>query len=120
MHRQILTTLGLSLSILVACDGSNTRSAAAPVGRITPADPALAEIYHRSCRSCHGVQGSGAPLTGDVAAWQPRLELGMDTMVQRVIEGSGGMPPLGMCFDCDEAQFSALIEFMASPANGDG
>lgn len=124
--RGILTILHLSLLLsLVACgergaSGAATQQSAMPASAIIPADPALAEIYQRSCRTCHGVKGSAAPLTGDVASWQPRLDQGMELMVQRVIEGYGGMPPLGMCFDCDEGQFQALIEFMASPASPEG
>jgi cytochrome c5 len=63
------------------------------------------------------VAGTGAPLTGNSADWQDRLDQGMDILVQRVIEGYGGMPPLGMCFDCDEEQFTALVTFMVQPAN---
>jgi cytochrome c5 len=32
-----------------------------------------------------------------------------------VINGFGGMPPLGMCMDCSAEEFEALIVFMASP-----
>jgi cytochrome c5 len=60
------------------------------------------------------LSSSGAPLTGDTAAWQPRMQQGMDTLLQHVVEGFGGMPPLGLCFECDEQQFEALIEFMAN------
>ena len=81
---------------------------------ITPADPALAAIYDRSCRSCHTVAATGAPLTGDVAAWGPRMDKGADVLLQNVINGFGGMPPLGLCMDCNQEQFDALIEFMAT------
>jgi len=29
--------------------------------------------------------------------------------------GPGAMPPTGLCADCGDADFAALIEFMASP-----
>ncbi|GMG87347.1 c-type cytochrome [Biformimicrobium ophioploci] len=93
--------------------GSTTEFDQATSQVLQPADPALAEIYSRSCRSCHTVAATGAPLTGDVAGWSPRLEKGMDTLVNNVVNGSGGMPPFGMCMDCDLDQFEALIEFMA-------
>jgi len=77
-------------------------------------DPAIAAIYDRSCRSCHTIAATGAPLTGDRAAWAPRLDKGMPTLVDNVINGFGGMPPLGLCMDCDADQFEALILFMAA------
>lgn len=80
---------------------------------LAPADANLASIYDRSCRSCHTIGATGAPLTGDTAAWDTRMEKGMDTLVDNVVNGFGGMPPLGLCMDCDAAQFEALIHFMA-------
>ena len=39
---------------------------------------------------------------------------GMDVLVDNVVNGFGGMPPFGLCMDCDAAQFDALIRFMAT------
>jgi cytochrome c5 len=86
-----------------------------PVADRLPGDAALAEIYQRSCKNCHAVSGSQAPITGE-AAWQSRMAKGMDTLLDNTINGYNGMPPLGMCFDCDEQQFRDLINFMAAPA----
>ena len=114
------STIGL-LSIccfaLIACskqDATPVSISAAEAAKLLPSDIELAGIYQRSCQSCHTVAGSGAPLTGDVVAWQPRMEQGMKTVLQHVIEGYRGMPPLGMCFECDEQQFQQLTQFMAS------
>jgi len=80
---------------------------------LLPADPVLAEIYSRSCVSCHAASASAAPLTGDHQSWQPRMAKGMDSLLDSVINGFGGMPPLGLCMDCDTEQFESLIVFMA-------
>ena len=72
-------------------------------------------LYNRSCISCHASGAAGAPKTGDVAAWQARLEKGMDALVVSADKGFGGMMPKGMCFDCTPEQFRALIEYMAAP-----
>ena len=40
----------------------------------------------------------------------------MNVLLDNVINGYGGMPPFGLCMDCDAAQFEALIRFMAEPA----
>lgn len=80
-----------------------------------PQDTDLALIYNRSCRSCHTVAATGSPLTGDTAAWVPRMDKGMTVLLDNVVNGYGGMPPLGLCMDCDADQFEALIHFMAAP-----
>jgi cytochrome c5 len=95
--------------------GSGSQAALEAASRsLSPADTALAETYNRSCRSCHTIAATGAPLTGDRAAWSQRLDKGMNTLVDNVINGFGGMPPLGMCMDCGPDDFEALIVFMAS------
>lgn len=81
---------------------------------LQPQDSALAAVYQRSCASCHTVAATGAPLTGDRDAWTPRMAKGMDVLVDNVVNGFGGMPPFGLCMDCDAAQFEALVRFMAT------
>lgn len=83
--------------------------------QLMPVDPEIAAIYGRSCASCHTVAATGSPLTGDASTWAPRMAKGMDVLVDNVINGYGGMPPFGLCMDCDVSQFEALIQFMATP-----
>lgn len=83
---------------------------------LQPANTQLASIYNRSCKNCHTQNATGAPLTGDSTTWGPRLDKGMDQLLDSVINGFGGMPPLGLCMDCEPEQFEALIKFMAQPA----
>jgi len=106
----------LVVTVLAACGDPDSRAAPrleAASRQLVPANEELAGIYQRSCRSCHTVAATGAPLTGDVAGWAPRMEKGMDVMLDSVIDGFGGMPPLGLCMDCSAEQFEALIRFMA-------
>jgi cytochrome c5 len=115
---RIFVAAGLSV-MLVACGGDkpNKQDEAALAARaqtLIPADEALASVYDRSCKTCHAVAGTGAPLTGDTAGWQPRMGQGMDLLVDHVVTGFGGMPPFGFCMDCDAEQFEALIQFMAA------
>ena len=81
--------------------------------QLQPQDATIAGIYDRSCRNCHTIAATGAPLTGDAKGWSVRLDKGMDTLVDNVVAGFGGMPPLGMCMDCEFEDFEALIVFMA-------
>jgi cytochrome c5 len=106
------------LVLLTSCGAD--KPAGAPVtqssalGPSSPASQSLADLYNRSCRSCHAQGAATAPRTGDYAAWQPRLEQGMDVLLEHSINGYQGMPPMGMCFDCEEENFRALIAFMAT------
>ena len=72
--------------------------------------------YNRSCAVCHASGAANAPKTGDAAAWEPRLAKGMDVLLQSVQNGLNAMPPKGMCFDCTDEDYKALIEYMAKPA----
>lgn len=84
-----------------------------PAGARVPADPALATLYANTCKTCHANPASGAPLAGDAAAWSPRLAQGVDRLLDHSINGYKGMPPMGLCMQCSEAQFLALIGFMS-------
>ncbi|NKI18355.1 cytochrome c5 family protein [Spongiibacter sp. KMU-166] len=77
------------------------------------AEMSVADRYKKSCYACHGFGANGAPKTGSAEDWAPRLEKGMDTLVKHAAEGFGTMPPKGLCFDCSNEDFKALIEFMA-------
>ena len=72
--------------------------------------------YNKSCAVCHATGAANAPKTGDVAAWEPRMAKGMDALVASVGNGMNAMPPKGMCFDCSDDDYKALIEYMAKPA----
>lgn len=115
MKRRVL--LGIALLALLGCssdDGSrNTDLAAAVPAPLQIDDPVLRRTYESSCKNCHGVAGTGAPLSNDIAAWQPRMAKGMDTLLDHSIGGFNTMPPMGMCPQCSEEDFVALINLMA-------
>ena len=70
--------------------------------------------YGKSCAICHASGTAGAPKTGDAAAWAPRMEKGMDALLNSANNGLNAMPPKGMCFTCSNDDFKALIEYMAT------
>ncbi|MCB1697958.1 MAG: cytochrome c5 family protein [Pseudomonadales bacterium] len=79
------------------------------------AQPDMAK-YDKSCKVCHASGAAGAPKTGDAAAWEPRTAKGMEVLLVSVNKGLNAMPPKGMCFDCSDADYTALIEYMSTPA----
>jgi cytochrome c5 len=78
------------------------------------AEPDMAK-YQKSCGVCHESGSAGAQKTHDVAAWEPLLDKGMDALLVSVQQGLNAMPPKGMCYDCTEEDYIALIRYMASP-----
>lgn len=72
--------------------------------------------YNKSCAICHASGAANAPKTGDAEAWAPRMAKGMEVLVASVNNGLNAMPPKGMCFDCSDEDYKALIEYMAKPA----
>ncbi len=69
--------------------------------------------YKVACAACHASGVANAPKAFDPAAWKPRLETGMSTLVASVKNGKGAMPPKGLCNDCTDAQYEAIIDYMA-------
>ncbi len=113
----------LSVFLFWGCYSSNSSTesnAPAPqmdikaLEKIQPKDASLAEKYNRSCFLCHSNPDAKAHLVGDKAAWDRLLkEKGMPLLLAHVNEGFNTMPPKGQCADCTDAEFEALIKFMA-------
>ena len=113
--RAVLAVVVLS-ALLVACSrqSSSTPGDTGSARNLSPADPKLARLYAQTCKTCHTNPASGAPQTGDAKAWAPRLQQDMPTLLQHAISGYKGMPPMGSCMDCSQAEFQALIRFMSA------
>jgi cytochrome c5 len=91
--------------------------AAAPAKPAAGAKPAAVDgkaVYDKTCVACHAVSVAGSPRLGDKAAWAPRIQTGMDSMVQSVLKGKGAMPPKGGNAALTDAQARAAVEFMVS------
>lgn len=80
---------------------------------LKPASPRIAELYETSCKACHTVADSQAPLTGDRTLWDQRWARGEDVLLATVIQGKGAMPAGGQCFSCTPEELKALVRFMA-------
>lgn len=124
--KPIFFTSAVLLLVAGCSDGGPSPTGPAPI-QPSPADVQLAStalpksdeiarIYSRSCRNCHSVAGTGAPLTHHEAAWQPRLEArGRDGLLASTKYGYRFMPAMGLCASCSDEQFMALIDFMIAP-----
>jgi len=81
------------------------KPAAAPDGKA---------VYDKVCVACHQVSVAGSPRLGDKAAWAPRIQTGIDSMVQSVIKGKGAMPPRAGNPALSDAEIRAAADFMVS------
>jgi cytochrome c5 len=90
-------------------------AAAAPAkpGAVAAAGKA---VYDKVCVACHQVSVAGSPRLGDKAAWVPRIQTGMDSLLQSVIKGKGAMPPRGGNPSLSDAEVRAAVEFMVGQA----
>jgi cytochrome c5 len=77
------------------------------------ADGAMAK-FQKTCNVCHASGAAGAPKTGAKADWDARLAAAgsMDALVSSVVNGKGGMPPKGLCYDCSTDDYKAMIQHM--------
>ena len=79
-------------------------------------DERQATLYEHACKTCHEDPATGAPPTHDTVAWTPRIAKGEDVLLDNIVNGFNGMPPLGQCIECDADDFISLTLFMAAPA----
>lgn len=108
--------LGIPVLALAACGPGEPPPkplTAQESAALSPRDPRLAQLYASSCKACHTVQDSLAPLTGDRTLWDPRWAQGEAALLAAAIQGKKGMPAGGQCFECSPDDLKALIRFMA-------
>ncbi|WP_237058711.1 c-type cytochrome [Microbulbifer sediminum] len=121
-----LTSILAAILVLAACTpgedapDSQELTVSRPAGQSpasgNPVPDGIRQTYLRTCHSCHEAGVTGAPRTGDVAAWKPRAAKGLNMLVANAMNGYRAMPPKGLCFDCTEAEFAGLIRYMAGDA----
>lgn len=76
-------------------------------------DEGVMAKWSRSCALCHITGEAGAPVVGDTAEWQRRLQQGEEAIINNVVEGLNSMPPLGYCMACEVSDFRAMVAYMA-------
>ncbi|HYM47008.1 MAG TPA: c-type cytochrome, partial [Burkholderiaceae bacterium] len=96
-----------------------------PVGFVAVADSGAAKslqtgeaVYAAACSACHAAGIAGAPRTGDVAAWAPRIKQGFDLLVKRAVEGFKAMPAKGGNPNLDSIEVARAVAFMGNKSGG--
>ncbi|MEQ8328261.1 MAG: c-type cytochrome [Parvibaculum sp.] len=114
--RQRAAGTAIAVAALLALAGcGEAKQEAAPV----TLDERQATLYEHACKTCHEDPATGAPQTHDTVAWAPRIAKGEDVLLDNIVNGFNGMPPLGQCIECDADDFISLTMFMAAPASNE-
>ena len=92
-----------------ACAGGATAPVAGGSGTEDPM-----QVYNTFCVACHGTGANNSPIMGDAAAWQPRIEKGIDTLYENAINGfnNNTMPPKGLCMNCSDETIRATVDYI--------
>ena len=75
------------------------------------------EVYDVSCTTCHAIGLAGAPKFGDKISWGDRAEKDLNQLVETVVNGLNGMPPMGLCMDCSEEELTSSVQYMLDSLN---
>jgi cytochrome c5 len=74
------------------------------------------QVYNMACLACHGTGVGGAPTTGEVAVWAPRIAQGQSVLRDHALNGftgdAGFMPPKGGRIDLSDEEILAAVEYM--------
>jgi len=96
----------------VCLQGEECGEAAAPAETASSGPRSGSEVYDAVCMACHPTGAAGAPKIGDTAAWAPRIEKGIDTLIDHAINGFNAMPAKGGCANCPDEEITAAVEHM--------
>jgi cytochrome c5 len=72
------------------------------------------EIAAKVCNSCHGTGALGSPMTGDNAAWAPRIAKGFDALIGTATSGINNMPPKGGAADLTDKELARAVAYLAN------
>ncbi len=96
----------------VCIEGDPCASEVATVASASSGPRSGEDIYKASCTACHDTGAAGAPKFGDVAAWEPHVSKGIDTLHTNAVNGINAMPPKGTCADCSDEEVHAAVDYI--------
>jgi cytochrome c5 len=96
----------------VCLQGEDCGAAAAPTETASSGPRSGSEVYDAVCMACHSTGAAGAPKMGDTAAWAPRIDKGMETLISHALNGFNAMPAKGGCANCPDEEIKAAVKYM--------
>jgi cytochrome c5 len=128
MARRLMSSLFVyALFSAMACSKRGPDAEATPIWEQAQADTTLEsgrKIWRLNCKRCHAFGVEGAPRIGDVAAWKPRAERGLDALAESALKGvvgkaGGEMPPRGGNEKLSDAEVRSAVTFMLAALEKD-
>ncbi len=110
MRKALINRIGPVAAVRTSADDLPAAGGAAV--EVATAPKSAEELVNGVCSACHATGVAGAPMVGDAAAWAPRAEAGLDSMVSHAINGIGTMPARGGSTYSDE-EMRRAVQFMA-------
>ena len=94
------------------------------IGSVLPANATptarQSTLLLNNCMQCHARPDTGAPFIGVAEDWQDAVARGEESMLVNVVQGIGGMPPLGYCSACSEEDLRVLIRTISGMLDAQG
>lgn len=72
-------------------------------------------VFTQHCLRCHEKGRKGAPKSGDVFDWSPRLDQPLRVLIAHAIEGHGDMPARGKT-ELSDQEIAAAVAYVVSRA----
>ncbi|PCM43192.1 c-type cytochrome [Marinobacter sp. ANT_B65] len=98
----------------VCLQGDECGEAAAATETASSGPRSGSEVYGAVCMACHTTGAAGAPVIGNSEAWAPRIDKGMETLLNHALNGFNAMPAKGGCASCADEEIQAAVEHMVA------
>lgn len=97
----------------VCVEGQPCETATAAVASAGSSGPKSGdEVYAAACAACHATGALNAPKLADVAAWEPRLGKGTETLYANAINGINAMPAKGGNSSLSDEEVIAAVDHL--------
>lgn len=107
-----LSDLEISRAVSYMVSGGKAADPSKPYS--SPQQKSGEQVVKDRCQDCHATGKNGAPRIGDAAAWQPRLQGGVDALTKSAIHGHNAMPARAGIGNLSDADIAAAVVFMVN------
>jgi len=111
-----LSDLEMSRAVGYMVSGGNAADTNKPYS--SPQTHSGEQIVHERCQQCHAEGKNGAPKIGDIEAWKPRLQKGVDALVKSATGGHNAMPARGGMANLSDAEMRAAVGYLLGQVAG--